>query len=713
MPLSRICCVIFLWLLYPSAFLSQSNGKESTRASHTQIRFNDHLKISSDLMFSGTGGSRSFVFYMEPAWKPLQDTALRLFFQHSPNLDDNRSFLSIRLNYGILRSLRLDQHNQRLTEVVIPLPVAMLKEENELVLSVEQFSANQERPAATWTSISVRSFIDIQYRTAGSQLDLSFLPLPLLNKRSYQPKRLSLLQPEQPSNQTLEAIALIVAYLSNHILPDSVSVKIVKSLQNAVDPLLVVGTPEEQPDLQLLQGRASFVIHRENRRTLVGLSSSGPAAESDGIAGLATMSDSKQSPILFLTGNSPSAVLKATKNLIVSETKPSGTLAVFSQDAKLPQKAYRGWKGHIPPASRFTLEELGIKDLSFTAARDFVIHVPLKVTPDAHFLSYGHEMSLYFGLNMKLKSPDSRLALSFNEASLGNYTIDDISRGATASVSVGVPPGLLRHNNLLKIAWKSPAPIAAGDVPATLLSSSEFYLPRDYRLKLPDLSLLRFQLYPFSLRPDLSETFIILPDEPGGVMISSLVELACHLGRLLPTDSFAFRVVKISQLTNDHRASANLIFLEIDQPVGGAGSEVAGFPLLPLIQSSSDLPKVQEAISPWNSRRYMLRIRASSPTALRQAVALCFSDKVLGQLKGDAAYLTSDRPVCMNASKRQEIDEVSYLAHLEAWLRVNWMALPIILTIVSSLLFVGLRLLLTHYKRNRDTAVAFREIAQR
>jgi cellulose synthase subunit len=242
-------------------------------------------------------------------------------------------------------------------------------------------------------------------------------------------------------------------------------------------------------------------------------------------------------------------------------------------------------------------------------------------------------------------------------------------------------------------------------VPATLLPNSEFYLPRDYHSKLPDLSLLRFQLYPFSLRPDLSETFIVLPNEPGGTLISSLVELACNLGRLLPTDAFAFRVIKFSELTDEHKASGNLIFLEVEQPVNGAGSQIPGFPLLPSTHFSRNMPKVQEAISPWNSRRYLLRISASSASALRQAVALCFSEKVLGQLKGDGAYLKADQAVCVSLSKHQEIDEVSYLAHLEAWLRVNWQALPIILTIVSALLFIALRLLLTHYKTNTEMAV--------
>jgi hypothetical protein len=45
--------------------------------------------------------------------------------------------------------------------------------------------------------------------------------------------------------------------------------------------------------------------------------------------------------------------------------------------------------------------------------------------------------------------------------------------------------------------------------------------------------------------------------------------------------------------------------------------------------------------------------------------------------------------------------EYSYSTHLQAWLRENWIALPLILTTISCLLFVGLRLALAQYKNRK------------
>ena len=50
------------------------------------------------------------------------------------------------------------------------------------------------------------------------------------------------------------------------------------------------------------------------------------------------------------------------------------------------------------------------------------------------------------------------------------------------------------------------------------------------------------------------------------------------------------------------------------------------------------------------------------------------------------------------AGPRRKIQDYSYQALVEAWLRTYWLALPLILITVSGLLFVGVRLALRHYR---------------
>src|SRR6266508_1171624 len=109
-------CAVKLFLLIsgvllfplPASGRSGVPGTPLPRQSEYAIRFKDHLRLASDLTLTATVTYASITFRCESRWRPSRASRLHLFIAHSPNLDGNRSFLSISLNYGILRSLRLD-----------------------------------------------------------------------------------------------------------------------------------------------------------------------------------------------------------------------------------------------------------------------------------------------------------------------------------------------------------------------------------------------------------------------------------------------------------------------------------------------------------------------------------------------------------------------------------------------------------------------------
>ena len=186
-------------------------------------------------------------FTLPSRWKPLPGSSLHLFLRHSPDLDGDRSFLSVSLNHGILRSFRLDHRNTMLTEVVVAIPPEMVKPQNELAFSIEQFHGPNASGGAIWSSISARSFLTIRYREVPPELNLGRLPAPLLEPNALGVNRLAILLPERFEPSTLEATALLVANLCKRLAPDRVPVRVIRSIQAAREPLLVVGTPREQP----------------------------------------------------------------------------------------------------------------------------------------------------------------------------------------------------------------------------------------------------------------------------------------------------------------------------------------------------------------------------------------------------------------------------------------------------------------------------------
>src|SRR5262249_4797930 len=120
-------------------------GLPSGFAATYRISFQDQLKLPQNLRLFGNAAARTVRFTCESAWKPAAGSALHLFLEHSPSLDPDRSFLSVSLNYGVLRSVRLDEQNERLTEVTIPLPAGQLQLQNDLLFSVEQYAARGDR----------------------------------------------------------------------------------------------------------------------------------------------------------------------------------------------------------------------------------------------------------------------------------------------------------------------------------------------------------------------------------------------------------------------------------------------------------------------------------------------------------------------------------------------------------------------------------------
>jgi len=93
----------------------------------------------------------------------------------------------------------------------------------------------------------------------------------------------------------------------------------------------------------------------------------------------------------------------------------------------------------------------------------------------------------------------------------------------------------------------------------------------------------------------------------------------------------------------------------------------------------------------------VLSITAASLTGLQRAVRQAFHQTTLNQLGGDAAVLGNE-VVCFDLAPKRNVRETSYLTYVQAWLRMNWLALPVILTAASGLLFIVLRLTLKYYK---------------
>ena len=699
--LFKVLTVLFVFLPLSVRGSAQIKGNGEPSAGSYRLRFGDQLGLAQDLQLCGSSDNRPLRFYSESRLRPVSGSRLHLFLEHSAKLDGYRSFLSVSLNYGILRSLRLDEQNEQRSEVVIPLSPELLTRENEFVFSVTQF-LRDPGSGTPCTSIKLDSYIEIPYSEGESALDLSLFPAPFVDPHSYRPQKVSLLVPaDTASTPTLQAIALMAANLARQARSQRLHFTLVRTIASAADPLIIIGTPKEQPELTGLRDQAHFSFERSEGKVSAGLGEGQLLSESEGLVGVTAAERGSRVPILFVTANSPIGVLNATRQLLGGNTRPKGAVARISQISLPQKKARRNWDGFIPPSSRFRLSDLTKTEVRLGKVAGQSGLLRLDAPPDARFLDYGHQMILALKLAPG-ESPQPKLTFHLNGTLIGRFVSEQVFRGLTASVPVETPARLLGTRNVLQLGWEGDSGSETGPA-VTLLPDSEFYLPRVYRTELPDLGLLKYNLYPFSLQPELEDLAAVIPDSVSVDNIALLTELACVLGRFAPAEFLNFQVRRAREASCSELAGFNIIAL-VPEIAGDSIHRLLGrWQPLPWIESLKGYPRVQQQVSPWNSSKWVLLLEAKSLPALQEAVRLCFSDGMLKSLRGDSAVLVNSGPIPFTVVRRKTVEEQLYLMRLEAWMREHWVTLPIVLTLASVVLFVGLRVVLGNYRQAQNT----------
>ena len=646
-------------------------------AERFEIRFGEQLGLD-DVRLTGRRATRQVEFPWPMDWQPQPGAELRLRFAHSPALDGERSFLAIGLNHGVLRSLRLDAQNAGPTDLVVPLGPEMLREENQLVISVEQFGT-EGATEAEWTLVSSASSLSIPFARRRVERSLADLPEPILRRHTFEPRRLTVLLPSRPSYATLEATARTLASLTARVAPAPVTLAFARSLREVETPAVAVGTPREQPALRELETLGEDVAEASPPTGLVVLLlEAGPNAQ----------------PLLAVTGQEPSAVANAALGMFSATGREGSRRLLVPMAATLPPPARRGWRRFIPPTNAFTVDESGDPRAELAVTADLPARVRMKAPPDARFLPYGHRATLAFEVLPALASDaKADLEVYWNDVLLRLLPMEQKAGARAFTVSAPIPASALKSENVLTVAWNgrsgAPGPFVS------LRGDSSLFLPREYVAELPDLALLQSGFYPFSLRSDLAETVVGVPE--GEDVVPALCELAALLGKLVPSEQFLFRVAPVSQALAGR--GQDVILLE----TGDAPSPLSlpDLKRLPRGESLRRLPMVQQIEHPPAEARYVLRLRAATPALLRVAARSLGEPAVLQGLSGDTAFLAAEGPLAFRLGAHRRIAEISYLARLGAWLREHWLALPLILATASGLLWIGLRLVLGHYRSHR------------
>lgn len=666
------------------------------------VRFNPDLFQTEDLLMRGSSITREINFTRPSEWEVVAGTELRLVVEHSPELMPQRSTLTVAINGTTLASLRLDESNVRPTEVVVPIPPALLFEYNRLSLTANQhYTLDCEDPfnAALWTKVASGSHILFRYRPAPLTPDLAHLPAPIFSPLRYGPASVQFLLPESPSPETLEAISIVGVWFGRAAAYRPTRIGVISSFEEAEGHVVAVGAPSELPMLE----RVGVVTADEANA---------------GLLRTGSVPGRPDAAFLAVTGGSGVGVLAAARAL----TQPAdGTLAagdsyiVTNVSTPAPSRPNE-WPGFIPTRERFTLGELGVEDTTVRGVSSLPVTVEFKRPPQFQFVEGEPEMTLRYAYGAQLDTRLSSVEVTIDGVTVKSIALDDADGEAAAERTFPIPDyRLLNENSKLRVVFhlfpKDYDPcrrMSDQQIWGTLLASTELKLPRDYYDELPDLDALRNGGFPFTRRQDLGGAAIVVGDRPSRTELACALEIAVRFGRLTKADSVALRTVTTSLIESVADRDLVVIGVRASQPLldrviaSPAGRDAV------LGEPGQDQGVVEEVISPWGRETVALAVAGRDVAALEKARAAIADDKLFVTLGGSVALVAgSGNRLAMRtlqAVPRRLVGELPWHRQPLIWLKRNW-----VVVIAGGLLGVAIfyfliRILLLQYRERRRRA---------
>ncbi|HIK31404.1 MAG TPA: cellulose biosynthesis cyclic di-GMP-binding regulatory protein BcsB [Oscillatoriales cyanobacterium M4454_W2019_049] len=686
------------------------------------LEFNRAPAVGDRLRLNGTYDSTKLGFTRPRNWK-LQSVKAAIRFQHSPALIANLSNLTVRVNDASIGSIPLNRPEAEIGNILLDIPLNRLQDYNEISFVAQQHNfedCTQEDPGdpTLWTEILPDSQMIFKFELQPIPLDFSRYPYPFFDSLSLQPNRLAFLAPKQVSEEWLAATARYSAQLGRLADYRPLETRIVESVDKvqANERLVVIGTPEEQPELKKLK------LPLKLDRNQVVDRSGNPLPFDLGVLMLSTARNGSI-PVLVATGNDGAAVAKAIQALVQPQDRKLMTGAAVFVD-KLETVAApepRQWEGYLPAKNQFQLKdlktELGqpFEDVTVRGAGAAPIQFDFKALPDDRF-DRGSSMDLVYSYGPQINPRTSAVEVLLDGVFIGGARLTNPEGELRKNLKVDLPANLIEPDSKIQVAFRlSPRERGVcgqntdGQLTGTLHADTRFNLKRDISVELPNLELLHYG-YPFAAPQDLSQTAIVLPDSPSTMELSTFVEFAQRLGRLSDADSVQLAAYTTSSLPPEIRQSHHLVGIGLKERFPFPEVfETPGFTLGDLFSRKrgetriNTLPDTQgvvkQVMSPFAGDRVLLALTAQTENGLQQVRRLFEFDPWFFQLQGDTTLVDSNvkKPSPYDPDTYQieffqqetprRVEQTSWLSKAKRFLQEHWYVLPLGILAFALLLY--------------------------
>ena len=692
---------------------------EPPEAGQYVLEFNRSPVVGNRLKLESIYDEVRLGFTRPRNWEPKSVKVL-LRYRHSAALYASRSNLTVLVNGTSIGSVPLNKPRGEIGSVAFTVPANLIQDYNEVVVAALQNNSptctQDPYDPSLWSEILPDSKVVFDFQPQPIAMDFSRYPYPVYDTLSLQTNQVAYLLPQDLDETWLTAATRYQASLGRVAEYRSLDTRVVESLDEVDenDRLIVIGTPGNQSAIADLD----LPLPLNNGRLLDAKQKELPPDV--GVLMLTTTADSRV-PVLVATGNGEAGVAKAVQFLAQSQDQKIGTGNVIfvNQVNDIPAPSPRNWPGYLPVEDNFQLKDLktfdgkAFEDVTVRGSHAPALEFDFRSLPDDNVLP-GSSMVLQYSYGPQTNPVTSLVEVELDDVPIDGRRLTSVNGANRQEFRLELPSERIKPNSKIQVNFRldprerrSCSRVTDQQLWGTIHADTSFDLNRENVTRLPDLELFRYG-YPFTAPQDLSNTAIVLPDQPERSDILLLLETSERLGRLSKAESLQLSTYRDSQLPPETRSSAHLIGIGTynDFPLSEV-FESKGFSLNSAsvrqwqqsqIQANPDEGGViKQIVSPWNEERVLLALTGQATEGLDQVRDLLDQDSLFYQLQGDTVLISANtnNPSPYDANdynleflrespQRQIVgDERSWLLLL----RNNWFVLVPALVVAALILY--------------------------
>jgi len=497
-----------------------------------------------------------------------------LQYSYSPALLADLSQINVLVNDQVAASLPLPKEEAGRSQTrTVQIPPQMITEFNRLSLQfIGHYTMQCEDPlhSSLWARIDNASQLSLQVSSVPQPNDLSALPLPLFDPRDALPLKLPFVFISQPGTAELEAAGILSSWFGA-----------LASYRGANFPVNLTQLPPT--------GNAVVFVSSNESATLSGLKIkevAGPRLT------IISNPNDPQGKLLVVSGRDGADLKIAATALALGGSAFSGqSVAIDRIDSIKPRQPYDA-PNWLPSDRPVRLGELAkAAELNVSGYNPGQMTVALRLPPDLfNWREPGAQLDLKYRYTPQPIATNSSLLVSFNDTLIKSIelpSIEKLGNSDSLLAMLKTDDSLARTSRMLlplnSVALQSRLQlrfmydyIKQGDCRDIIIDNMRGAIDPDSTLDLshydhfmamPNLGVFKDSGFPFTRMADLSETSVILPNDPGPADLSTYLTLLGRFGDSTGYPATGLKVVHADQLAEQRDRDLLVLASGNNQPL--------------------------------------------------------------------------------------------------------------------------------------------------